>query len=195
MGAGKCGWGLGNASGAGEHWWEPGNIGGSWCTLMGAGMKVEAEECQWRPGKVGGGSGGLGLCGDDRGCEHCSKGLYDNNDSVSHSSRPEQSQAEQPRATALAPSPNEDVALGSMTLLPYPMPGGHTSQDRPPATDIVSGGPSAILAAALNDKLDRIAQRFDRLEHRQDAAKHHSDDAVQQLQLLLQWAWQRDEAE
>ena len=75
------------------------------------------------------------------------------------------------------------------------MPGGHTSQDRLPATDVVSGGPSAVLAAALNDKLDRIAQRFDRLERHQDAAECHSDDVVQQLQLLLQWAWQRDEAE
>ena len=75
------------------------------------------------------------------------------------------------------------------------MPGGCTSQDRPPATDIVSGGPSTVLAVALNDKLDRIAQRFDRLEHCQDAAEHHSDDMVQQLQLLLQWARQRDKAE
>ena len=51
------------------------------------------------------------------------------------------------------------------------------------------------MAAALNDKLNWIAQRFDRLERRQDAAECHSDDVVQQLQLLLQWAWQRDEAE
>ena len=115
--------------------------------------------------------------------------------SGSHSSGPERSQAERPRATALAPSPNEDVAPGGTTLPPYPMPGGRTSQDRPPATDIVSGGPSAVLAAALNDKLNRITQRFDRLEHRQDAAERHSDDAAQQLQLLLQWAQQRDEAE
>ena len=115
--------------------------------------------------------------------------------SGSHSSGPERSQAEQPRVTAPALSPNEDVAPGSMTLPPYLMLGGRTSQDQPPATDIVSGGPSAVLAAALNDKLDWIAQRFDRLEHRQDAAKHHSDDAVQQLQLLLQWAWQCDKAE
>ena len=112
-----------------------------------------------------------------------------------HSSGPEQSQAEQPQATAPAPSPNEDVAPGSTTLPPYPMPGGRTSQDRLPATDIVSGGPSAVLAAALNDKLDRITQQFDRLECRQDAAECHSDDVVQQLQLLLQWAQQRDEAE
>ena len=75
------------------------------------------------------------------------------------------------------------------------MLGGRTSQDQPPATDIVSGGPSTTLAVALNDKLDWIAQRFDQLEHRQDAAKCHSDDSVQQLQLLLQWAWQRDKAE
>ena len=115
--------------------------------------------------------------------------------SGSHSSRPEQSQAEWPQATAPAPSPNEDVAPGSTTLPPYPMPGGRTSQDRPPATDIVSGGPSAVLAAALNDKLDQMAQRFDQLERRQDAAEHHSDDAVQQLQLLLQWARQCNEAE
>ena len=115
--------------------------------------------------------------------------------SGSHSSRPERSQAERPRVTALALSPNEDVAPGGMTLPPYPMPGGHTSQDRPPATDIVSGGPSAVLAAALNDKLDRIAQQFDRLAHHQDAAERHSDDMAQQLQLLLQWAQQRDEAE
>ena len=40
--------------GGGEHWWGPGNVGG--------------------------GSGGLGLCGDDRGREHYSKGLYDNNE-------------------------------------------------------------------------------------------------------------------
>ena len=66
-----------------------------------------------------------------------------------------------------------------MTLPPYPMPGGHTSQDRPPATDIVSGGPSTVLAAALNDKLDRIAQRFDQLECRQDTAECHSDDVAQ----------------
>ena len=115
--------------------------------------------------------------------------------SGSHSSGPEQSQAEWPRVTAPAPSPNKDVALGGMTLPLYPRLGGHTSQDRPPATDIVSGGPSAVLAVALNDKLDQIAQRFDRLEHRQDAAERHSDDVVQQLQLLLQWARQRDEAE
>ena len=75
------------------------------------------------------------------------------------------------------------------------MPGGRTSQDRLPATDIVSGGPSATLAAALNDKLDWITQRFDRLECHQDAAERHSDDLVQQLQLLLQWARQCDEAE
>ena len=75
------------------------------------------------------------------------------------------------------------------------MPGGCTSQDRPPATDVVSGGPSAVLAAALNDKLDRIAQQFDGLERHQDAAERHSDDAAQQLQLLLQWAQQHDEAE
>ena len=96
--------------------------------------------------------------------------------SGSHSSRPEWSQAEWPRATAPAPSPNEDVAPGSTTLLPYPMPGGHTSQDRPPATDVVSGGPSAVLAAALNDRLNRIAQRFDWLEHRQ--CKVHNSIAV-----------------
>ena len=75
-----------------------------------------------------------------------------------HSSRPERSQAERPQATAPAPSPNEDVTPGSTTLPPYLMPGGRTSQDRPPATDTVSGGPSAMLAAALNDKLDQIAQ-------------------------------------
>ena len=46
-----------------------------------------------------------------------------------HSSGPEQSQAERPQATALAPSPNEDVAPGGMTLPPYPMLGGRTSQD------------------------------------------------------------------
>ena len=78
--------------------------------------------------------------------------------SGSHSSGPERSQAERPRGTAPAPSPNEDVALGSMTVPPYPMLGGRTSQDRPPATDIVSGGPSAVLAVALNDKLNRMAQ-------------------------------------
>ena len=60
--------------------------------------------------------------------------------------------------TTPAPSPNEDVAPGSTTIPPYPMPGGRTSQDRPPATDVVSGGPSTVLAAALNDKLDQIAQ-------------------------------------
>ena len=75
-----------------------------------------------------------------------------------HSSGPEQSQAERPRATALALSPNKDVAPGGTTLPLYPMLGGHTSQDRPPATDIVSGGPSTVLAVALNDKLDQIAQ-------------------------------------
>ena len=80
--------------------------------------------------------------------------------SGSHSSRPEQSQAERPQATAPAPSPNEDVAPGSTTLPPYPMPGGRTSQDRLPATDIVSGGPSTVLAVTLNDKLDWITQRF-----------------------------------
>ena len=115
--------------------------------------------------------------------------------SGSHSSGPEQSQAEWPQATAPALSPNKDVAPGSMALPPYPMPGGHTSQDQPPATDIVSGGPSATLAAALNDKLDRITQQFDWLEHRQDTAERHSDDLAQQLQLLLQWAQQCDEAE
>ena len=75
------------------------------------------------------------------------------------------------------------------------MLGGRTSQDQPPATDIVSGGLSTTLAAALNDKLDQIAQRFDRLEHHQDTAKHHFDDSVQQLQLLLQWARQHNKAE
>ena len=45
------------------------------------------------------------------------------------------------------------------------MPGGHPSQDRPPATDPVSGGPSATLAVAQNDKLDWIAQRFNQFEH------------------------------
>ena len=115
--------------------------------------------------------------------------------SGSHSSRPERSQAEWPQVTAPAQSPNEDVALGSMTLPPYPMLGGRTSQDRLPATDAVSGGPSAILAVALNDKLDWIAQRFDQLECHQDAAKRHSDDSAQQLQLLLQWAQQCDKAE
>ena len=49
--------------------------------------------------------------------------------SGSHSSGPEWSQAEQPRATAPAPSPNKDVALGSMTIPLYLMPGGRTSQD------------------------------------------------------------------
>ena len=112
-----------------------------------------------------------------------------------HSSGPERSQAERPKATAPAPSPNKDVAPGSTVLPLYPMPGGRTSQDRPPATDIVSGGPSATLAVALNDKLDWIAQRFNRLERCQDTAEHHSDDSAQQLQLLLQWAQQRDEAE
>ena len=43
----------------------------------GQGMKVEAEEHRLGPGNVG---GGLGLCRDDRGCEHYSKGLYDNNE-------------------------------------------------------------------------------------------------------------------
>ena len=75
------------------------------------------------------------------------------------------------------------------------MLGGCTSQDQPPAIDVVSGGPSTVLAAALNDKLDQIAQRFDWLERHQDAAERHSDDAAQQLQLLLQWAQQCDEAE
>ena len=46
----------------------------------GRGMKVEAEECRWEVGNIGGGGGGLGLCGDDRGCEHYSKGLCDNNE-------------------------------------------------------------------------------------------------------------------
>ena len=78
--------------------------------------------------------------------------------SGSHSCRPEQSQAERPQVTAPALSPNEDVAPGGTTLLPYPMPGGCTSQDQLPATDIVSGGPSTVLAAALNDKLHQIAQ-------------------------------------
>ena len=66
------------------------------------------------------------------------------------------------------------------------MPGPRAGQDRPPATDTVSGGPSATLAAVLIDKLDQIAQRFDQLERHQDAAERHSDDSVQQLQLLLQ---------
>ena len=65
---------------------------------------------------------------------------------------------------------------------PYPMPGPRVGQDQPPAIDTVPGGPSVTLAAALNDKLDRIAQRFDQLERRQDAAKHHSDNSAQQLQ-------------
>ena len=63
----------------------------------------------------------------------------------------------------------------------YPTPGAHPSQDQPPGTDPISG--------------DRIAMRFDQLERRQDVAECHSDDAAQQLQLLLQWAWQCDEAE
>ena len=46
----------------------------------GRGMKVEAEECRWEVGNIGGGGGGLGLCGDDRGREHYSKGLCDNNE-------------------------------------------------------------------------------------------------------------------
>ena len=75
------------------------------------------------------------------------------------------------------------------------MLGPRVGQDRPPATDTVPGGPSTTLAVALNDKLDRIAQRFDRLEHRQDAAERHSDDSAQQLQLLLQCAWQCNVAE
>ena len=75
------------------------------------------------------------------------------------------------------------------------MLGGHTSQDRLPATDPVSGGPRTTLAVALNDKLDRIAQQFDQLGCHQDAAECHSDDSAQQLQLLLQWAQQHDEAE
>ena len=115
--------------------------------------------------------------------------------SASHSSRPERSQADGPRATALAPSPNQNATPSGTVLPPYPMPGPRVGQDRPPATDTVPGGPSATPAAALNDKLDWIAQRFDRLECRQDAAEHHSDDSAQQLQLLLQWARQRDEAE
>ena len=73
--------------------------------------------------------------------------------------------------------------------------GPRVGQDRPPATDTVPGGPSVTLAVALNDKLDWITQQFDRLECCQDAAERHSDDSVQQLQLLLQWARQRDEAE
>ena len=36
--------------------------------------------CQWGLGNVSGGGGGLGLCGDDGGHEHYSKGLYDNNE-------------------------------------------------------------------------------------------------------------------
>ena len=115
--------------------------------------------------------------------------------SASHSSGPERSQADGPRATAPAPSPNQNTTPSGTVLPPYPMPGPRVGQDRPPATDTVPGGPSATLAAALNDKLDRIAQRFDRLEHRQDAAERHSDDSAQQLQLLLQWARQHDEAE
>ena len=46
----------------------------------GRGMKVEARQRRWGPGNVGEGGGGLGLCGDDGGCEHYSKGLYDNNE-------------------------------------------------------------------------------------------------------------------
>ena len=38
------------------------------------------------------------------------------------------------------------------------MLGGCPSQDQPLATDPVSGGPCATLAAALNNKLDQIAQ-------------------------------------
>ena len=115
--------------------------------------------------------------------------------SASHSSGPERSQADGPRVTAPAPSPDQNTTLSGMVLPLYPMLGPRVGQDRPPATDTVPGGPSATLAVALNDKLDRIAQRFDRLERRQDAAERHSDDSAQQLQLLLQWARQRDEVE
>ena len=74
----------------------------------------------------------------------------------------------------------------------------HPSQDQMPSAEPILGGPSAAftgITAALNDKLDQIAQQIDQLEHCQDAAEHHSDEVAQQLQLLLQWAQQCDEAE
>ena len=103
-----------------------------------------------------------------------------------HSSGPGQSRAEWPRADAPASSPNKSMTP-SVTVLPlYLMPGGRTSKDQLPATDPVSGGPGTTLAAALNDKLDQIAQQFDWLEHHHDTSEHQSDDVAQQLQLLLQ---------
>ena len=46
------------------------------CIDGGQGIKVEAKEHRWGVGNV---SGGLGLCGDNGGHKHYSKGLYDDN--------------------------------------------------------------------------------------------------------------------
>ena len=60
--------------GAREQRWKLVHFDCVWGTKVGAGV------CEWGPGNISGGGGGLGLCGDDGGCEHYLKGLYDNNE-------------------------------------------------------------------------------------------------------------------
>ena len=45
----------------------------------------------------------------------------------------------------------------------HPTAMAHSAQDSIPFADPANGGPIAVLAAALNNKLDRIAQRFNHI--------------------------------
>ena len=95
------------------------------------------------------------------------------------SSGPEWSQADQPRADALAPSPDRRTAPNAPTTPKCQMAGANPSQGWQAGMELVTAGPSTAFAAALNDKLDRIAQRFDRLERHQDATERWKSGSSQ----------------
>ena len=92
------------------------------------------------------------------------------NSSSSRSSGPNKPRADRPQATALATNPGKRMAPSATLPHEQPTATAHSAQDTIPFADPANGGPSAVLAAALNNKLDWIAQQFDRLERRIDAA-------------------------
>ena len=121
--------------------------------------------------------------------------LGSTNSSSSRSSRPTKSQADSPQATALATSPGKRSAPSVVPPHEQPAAMAHSAQDSVPFADPANGGPRAVLAVALNDKLDGIAQQFDQLKHHQDATNCHSDESMRQLNKLLRWARYHDESE
>jgi len=109
----------------------------------------------------------------------------------------------------LSPRPNPPG-----TKVPVPSPRRDTNQREIPvpatpraahpstslsATNPIAGGTHAMLVAAIDSKLDHLAEqfaeRFDELERRQDVADRRYDDTEQHIERLLQWAQSHNESE